>query len=333
MSKPTDINDLAKSGALPADPAKEAKPVNQKAREEAEEAARLVSLKSMLEDSAKRAFLPRQETLHLTTGHWEMDQDTGGFRRGCVWVFGAKSSWGKSSHLLMAADENIKRGKRVLIVSAEDPKDLYADRWMVRRARVSRYRFQNQSLDVYERDKIHNVIRGAEDVPVYLSAIGKGVEWAAKKVRQIIKAEGIDLVAWDYLHAFDNEKPMKDRRSQLNYIARTMTDCTKTADVAGIIYAQITPDEKASGPPDMYVIRDTKDVVNAAEVVAVGFDASGKEKRGDQFVAEPGARVVILAKNKPGPGAKGRIYAMKSDNTHGCFDVTEKPSTADDYFG
>src|SRR5690606_40381223 len=53
-----------------------------------------------------------------------------------IWVFGADTSWGKSSLFVSVADENLRRGKRILIVSAEDPPSLYGDRLLSRRAQV-----------------------------------------------------------------------------------------------------------------------------------------------------------------------------------------------------
>lgn len=325
--KAEDLNDLAKQGRLPADPKVHAVPVNGQAREQAEEEARVVTVRQMLKSSLTRALRPKERQDILTTGHWEIDRDTGGFRKECVWVFGGKSSWGKSSFLVMVADENIKRMKRVLIVSSEDPESLYGDRLMIRRARVDRHRFAAGCLTRDEQGRVNDVAGAGEDLPVYLDARGKSVEWAAKRVRRMVAAEGVDLVAWDYLHSFDQEKPSPngDRRNQLNYIARVMTDTVKTTGRAGVIFAQVTPDGKEL-IPDMYSIRDTKDVVNAAEVVGIGFEPVMKVERGAGVIAaDAGSKAIVLAKNKPGPGPKGRVYGMKSDLEHQCFDAFEDP--------
>lgn len=320
----TDINERRQRGDLPTDPSVEAVPVSRVAREQAEDEARLKTYRTLLSGAHERAITPKTAENQITTGHWEVDRDTGGFRPGFVWVFGAKSHWGKSSSLVMFADENIKRGKRVLIVSAEDPDALYADRLLMRRARVNRYRFSEGRLTPEEHRTVAEVVSRGEDVPVFLDAIGKSVEWAAKRVKKIIQAEGIDLVAWDYLHAFQKEKSFSETRQGLNYIARVMTDTTKNANVAGVIYGQVTPDTKAT-VPDMYEIRDSKDVVNAAEVVAIGYQPSDKVERdvdGQRVVvAEAGTRAIVIAKNKPGPGPAGRVYEMGSDKECGCFDV------------
>jgi replicative DNA helicase len=329
VSKAEDINDLAQQGKLPSDPKVHAQPANANAQEKVADDARLLTVKQLLTTSMAGALKKKDTKNLLTTGHWEIDRDTDGFRNECVWVFGAKSSWGKSSYLIMIADENIKKRKRVLIVSAEDSPGIYGDRLMIRRSRVDRYRFTLGCLSDDEKGRVRDVVLRGEDVPVYLDARGKGIEWTAKRVRQLVQSENIDLVAWDYLHAFEKDKRIDDPRLGFNYIARVMTDTTKTTGRAGIIFAQVTPDNKEL-VPDMYTIRDTKDVVNAAEVVGIGFEPRAKIERDQDgqkiIVAEAESKAIVLAKNKPGPGPKGRVYGMTSDKDHQCFDVTPNPS-------
>jgi replicative DNA helicase len=331
VSKAEDINDLAKTGKLPADPRSEAKPVNQAAKTKVEDEGRLVSVKQMLVGSLERALKPVADRKIITTGHYRMDRDTGGFQKGDVWAFGADTSWGKSANLLMLCDENIRRGFRILIVSFEDPERIYADRLMMRRSgfgvpanRVNSHRFKNGNLEPDERDRLVDVCNGGEDVPVYFNAVGKSVEATCKQLRKIVPQEGIDLVAFDYLQAADHDKPQKDRRLQLNYISRVMTDTIKTLNRCGIIYSQITPPED-NKIPGKYSLRDSKDVSNGAEVIAIGFEPAVDIKRGETTLAKAGEKVIRLAKNKPGPGKKDEYYLQNWDSDHGCFDVVQDP--------
>lgn len=326
--KSEDINDRAIGGTLPIDPTVEAKPVTKSAKLEAEDAKRVVTVKAMLNEA--HGAIGKKTRDVITTGHYEIDRDTSGFQKEFVWIFGAKSHWGKSSYAVMVADENLKRGKRVLIVSAEDPSRLYGERLLMRRARVNRYGMQSGRLSSDELSRVTNVVSRGEDVPVYLNSIGKSVEWATKQVRRLVLSESIDLVMFDYLHAFDKEKNLNtDRRGILNYIARMMTDTVKELGCAGLIFGQVTPDTKAD-VPDMYEIRDSKDVVNAADAVAIGYMPKAQVERNVNgqrvVVAEKDERCVVVAKNKPGPGPAGRIYRMGSDQEHGCFDIVDDPN-------
>lgn len=323
-----DENDKLKDGELPVDPIEGTEPVNRKAKARAEDEARLLTVQGILKASWDEATAPPSTKRILTTCHWEIDRDTGGFCDEDVWVIAGKSSWGKTSFTIACADENIKRGARVLIVSGEDRPSLYGTRLMIRRTQIDRYRYATRRLNTEEFDRGLDVVSRAERIPVYLDARGKTVEWAAKRVKQIVAKEGIDLIFWDYLQCFDKEKHTQDQRLAMTYIARVMTDTIKTTGKAGAILSQVTPDEKAN-VPDMYSIRDSKDVANAAEVVAIGFSSKATIDRdvdGQKvMIATEGERVMVLAKNKPGPGPMGRIYRMGT-NTGGFFENVPSPT-------
>lgn len=263
----------------------------------------VVSLREMLAGSERRAAQRAREgaptSVPLSLGHWQLDRDTGGLRAGKVAIVGAQSHWGKSSYALMVADLAITAGKRVLIVSAEDDCDTYADRWLQYRADIPKARFESGLLTPGNLDKIADAAQGAPDIPVFLDAIGRTPEWTVRQVRSLIRSEQIDLVMFDYLGAWVNEKTSgDDQRLRLNYVARLFTTVIKTTKVAGLMFSQITPGDNKG----MYSLRDSKDIANAAEVILLGFkDDKGPNE--DQ-------RVIKLVKNKPGPAKAGAIYEM-----------------------
>lgn len=312
MSK--DLNDQLQAGELVDDLTKGATVM-------ASDVPRTFTVSDLLTDSYERARAPRSQ-LACTTGHYAIDRATGGFEKGSVWAFGAETNWGKSSWLVMIADENIRAGRRVLIVSAEDDQKLYGDRLMLRRARVSAERFKAKQLQADERQRMHEVAAAGECQPVFFDARGRSVEWVASRTKQLVKEYGIDLVAFDYLQAFDSDKRHQDRRNQISYTARTLTDVPKLANISGIIFSQITVVE-GKPYPDKNSIKESKDVGNAAEIVVMGFTAAKSIVRKDGTpLVEAGERALNLDKNKSGP--KG-MFPVKWDTHSACFDVTLDP--------
>lgn len=317
-----DENDRFKDGTLPADPADDSKIVS-------DDVPRVLTVRDLLEGSIKRATQRRARGI-CTTGHYQLDHITGGLRPGFVWVIGAGTSWGKSSLLVMLTDENIKKGKKVLIVSAEDPESLYADRLMARRSRVSADAIRKREIDGAQLDKMNDEARKAEDLPVFLDARGRSVEWLAPRIKQLIVKYGIDVVAYDYLQAFDNQERQQDRRNQISYIARVLTDVAKTAipgGVAGILLSQITEDGKKAHP-DKHSIRESRDVSNAGEVVALGFTPEKPivKSEGGEVLVRAGERCLFVDKNKDGP--RGALIALPWDEECACFETVEDPETA-----
>jgi len=255
---------------------------------------------------------------------WELDGDG-------LFLLGDCTVTHNSSFLVMIADENLKRKKRILVVSAEDSEKLYGDRLMLRRTRNNANRLRSKKVTPEEREKMLQVEEKAEESPVFLDARGRGVEWVSRNVKQIIKEQQIDVVAYDYLQAFDNEKPQQDRRNQVTYIARTLTDITKSLDKTGIIFSQITV-EKGKPMPDKHSIRESRDVSNAAEVVLLGFipekDLMGQSReagRPPELLVGAGDKAILVDKCKNGP--RGAMIRMPWDNDSACFDTVLDPET------
>lgn len=324
MSK--DLNDRLQDGGLPEDPASGSRIV-------AADVPRVLTVQDLLLESRRGATERRTRGL-ITTGMGKIDGITGGLQDGFVWIFGASTGWGKSSLSVMIADENLKakQPKRTLIVSVEDSERIYGDRLMCRRARISADRLRKKRLSREEIAAVTDIANRGEDAPVFLDARGKGVEWTAKHTKRIIIEQQIDLVIFDYLQAFDNEKPQQDRRNQINYIGRTLTDVVKNArggsGIAGIIMSQITEDAKKV-IPDKYSIRESKDVAHAAEVVVLGFTPvqdilpAGAERGDTEPIARKGQRHVYIDKVKNGP--RGAILPMSWDNESACFNAEADP--------
>ncbi len=311
-----DVNDKLMAGNLPFDPTQDAVVV-------ANDFPRIKTVVELLRGGQERA-LSRADTRGLTTGNWYIDDATGGLMPGFVWVFGASSSWGKSSFLISMTDENIKQGKKVLIVSAEDDEKIYGDRLLIRRSKVSADNFRKRRLTNEEKHRIADVVQKGEDMPVFFDARGKSIEWVTAKVKQLIKEYGIDAVAFDYLQAFDGDKRQQDRRMQINYIDRMMTDTIKGAGVTGIIFSQITmPDGRPH--PDKSSIRESQDVANAAEVVMLGFTPDGDVEVGGKVVAYENKKCVLLDKNKM--GQRGGFYAMDWNDESACFETVVSQET------
>ncbi len=316
-----DENDKLQAGKMPADPTADAPIVSA-------DVPRVMTVRDLLR-SSRQASQEKNARGLVTTGNYRLDEITGGMMPGFVWVFGADTSWGKSSFLVMLADVNLKRKKRVLIVTAEDSERTYGDRLMCRRARIDANRLRRKLMTAEEYNAMLKVEQEAEDAPVFLDARGKGVEWTAKHTKRVIQEQAIDVVAFDYLQAFDTEKPQQDRRNQVTYIARALTDVVKSLDRTGILFSQITVD-KTKPIPDKHSIRESRDVSNAAEVVLLGFKpekdvmaASRDPGRPPELVVAAGQRALFVDKCKNGP--RGAILHMPWDNTSACFDEVVDP--------
>jgi len=236
-----------------------------------------------------------------TTGIPDLDTDLGGHVAGMVTWFGAATNWGKSSFAIQSYEEAALTGKRVLVVSAEDTRELYARRMLARRANLSAYRLRQRMIpagDEFER--MLRSVESAREVPFFVDAIGYKVEQIAARIALICRAEDIDLVIVDYLQAIGAQRRTEDRRAEVTYVARTLTDAVKTIErgpPAGLFFSQIRR-LRDGEVPGMHELKESGDIENMADNVLMGY------------AREDGARAIRICKAKD---AAKYDYLMKWD--------------------
>lgn len=315
MSK-GDQNDLHKAGLLPDDPTADTVVAS-------DDVPRVRTAQALLAGALERAMQP-WDTRHVsTTGHYRLDDLTGGMRPGFCWLLGAATSWGKSSFATMLADDNLKQGRTVLIVSSEDAESVYADRLAQRRARVSANNLRHRRLSTEEHAALTSEVGRAERRPVYIDARGRSVEWLMPRLKQCIAEHKIDIVIFDYIGTFASKERQQDRRNSLLYIGRVLTDIVKQANVGGLILSQLT-EVAADDRPSHANIRDCRDLAHAAEVVLIGWTPEEDVvSREGKKLARAGSRCIVVDKNKTGP--RGALIELPWDERSACFESVTDP--------
>jgi len=320
-----DDNDRAIEGTLPDDPTQGTRKVA--------EAPRLRTAHDLLAGAMLRAF-SREPRVACTTGHAEIDRMTGGILPGWCWVVAAVTNWGKSTWATAVADTNLRAGRGVLIVSFEDPEEMYGDRLLLRRARrdavrkINADRLRLRELQADELQLVTEVVNAAERKPMFLDAVGRKGEWVAKALENILDNVPIDLVIVDYMGEVRSGQRQQDRRNEVSEMGALIRGVIKRKKRAGIILSQITiPDGDQDRFPRMNQVRDSRDLINAAEVVAMcgipKADVAGKDGR---VRAHAGTRAMLLEKVKQ--GRKGMVQ-LNWDDEAACFVDVEDERTSD----
>lgn len=320
MSK-GDQNDALRAGTLPDDPLEGTELV-------ADDVPHVLSDGALLEGARARIRTPWNKQQISTTGHYELDRLTGGPRKGFCWLLGAESSWGKSSFAVMLADDNMRQGKTVLIVSSEDGEDVYGDRLLQRRARISADSVRARKPSANESAAIDRAVEQAAQRPIFIDAMGRSVEWLAPRLERCIAEHNVDIVIFDYVGTFAAKERQQDRRITLMYIGRVLTDVVKRAKIAGVLMSQLT-DTNEGRRPNKNSIRDCRDLAHAAEVVLIGWipekDIKGIRRSTNKEVVlcRAGQRALLVDKNKTGP--RGALIELPWNEHSACFDSTPDP--------
>ena len=281
---------------------------------EKDEDCRVYTVRELLEEAVVRSQMADNDS-RGTTGHHQIDALTGGLRPGHGWLVAAESSWGKSSFLISVADENLKRGKKVLIVSFEDPRYLYANRLLCRRARIDAMHLRDRKLTSDEKDAVASVVRNAEPVPFYVEAMGKPIEELVVQVRKLVKDEGIYLVAWDYLQEAKTRRRYQDERVRFRETAAMMRNVGRITDCCTMILSQVT-EQTGKKYPDKNSVRECRDASNAAEHILIGFTPEENIVKDDKIVVVGGTKCMKIDKSKDGETG---VVALDWCKTSACF--------------
>lgn len=220
----------------------------------------------------------QRDPRRVSTGLPTIDKHTGGFQHKHVSVFGAGTNWGKSSYAVMLSDCTFAAKQRPLLVSFEDSEELYGRRLTARRAEVNPNVLRNNGYtpDDQQWHRVLMTAQNAERVPFFINGIGRTVERVATDIRCICAAEAIDIVIVDYLQAIQCSKRCQDRRNEITYIARVLTDAIKGSGAAGLMFSQFKRTLGNGDVPTMQDLKESGDLENAAEMVFVGYlDSDG----------------------------------------------------------
>jgi replicative DNA helicase len=317
MSDRPDQADLARAGKPLPDAKTNVRPV-------ALNVPRVLTVLDLLTASVMKLDEPKG--LRCTTGNYELDRITGGFRPGFTWLFGAATSFGKSSWLVAVADDNIRAKKKVLIVSSEDTEEVYGDRLMVRRSKVDATRYRDGALHDFEREAVNAELAKAEEIPVFVDARRYPVEDLAGHLKNIIREHAIDLVAFDYVQEFRTKRRFQDERVKFREIASVLRHVTKDAKIAGIIFSQLTTNERTR-IPNRDNIRESRDMAHGAEVIVLGFepDSELKGPKGEVIAVE-GDKCLFVDKVKNGP--RNRILKAPWHDEGAYFETVRSPDQA-----
>ena len=237
----------------------------------------------------------KEKAPSCTTGHGDVDDLIGGYRPGKVAVLGAATNWGKSSWAVMAVDENLRRGKRVLLVSGEDDGITYGKRILARRSGLNAMELRDEVFEGIDdaeieqkRHRAWSTVCGAEDEPWFLDGVGTPAESLARVVAELCEEQPYDLVIVDYLQAFRCAQKRQDRRNEVTAVARVFTDAIKKAGAAGLLLSQIKRLDSDTREPTKHDLKESGDVENMAEHVLIGWH--GQQQR-----------LIKVDKNKDGP--------------------------------
>jgi replicative DNA helicase len=174
-------------------------------------------------------------------------------------------------------------------------------------------------LSPSERISMRETAALGEDKPLFVDARAWKGERIAKEIGRILDNVPIDLVILDYLQEVQSERQHQSTRDEVRVMARALREAVKSRMRSLIIVSQVTVGEDPDKWPRMNQIRDSRDVVNAADVVVMGgiaqadIPTSKTDSRPVMLAGERGLRVEKVKQGKKG------LVKLPWDDDAACF--------------
>jgi len=252
--------------------------------------------------------------LGLSSGLRSLDDVTGGFRRQCVYVCGARTSMGKTQFLLTVAYNVAKAGKQVAYVSLEQ-----SDKTAITRlAGIHLNCALSPKQDLPSKTKIREGFKLIHDLPIHLTDTAS---FSTEEVAQVIGESAAiygepDIVLLDYLGLLNDQGDRGENRAQLvGKMMHRLKALARDIDRPVIIAAQLNrASEGRTGSsrliPRLTDLRESGDIEQDADAVLLLH-------RHDYYVEQEGAEPdparmntldVYVAKHRDGPTGRATLH-------------------------
>lgn len=209
----------------------------------------------------------------LETGVTQMDDLTGGMRKGELWVIGAKTSGGKSILMLQIAAHALTAGKRVAIFTLEMGADEVIGRMISCAHRISIGEILNPRTS--SKSTLASITEAATSFSasglMVCDAADMTIESISGHCQRIADAGGLDLVVIDYLQMVSSPKIKgQNREQEVANISRACKQLAKRLKCPVLTATQLNEDGKA---------RESRAIENDAD--AVFLILNGKSSDGE----------------------------------------------------
>lgn len=233
----------------------------------------------------------------------EFDEDLGGYRRGCLYVWGYRTSEGKTVMALQQALENAILGRRVAVFSLEmDPAGL-GERAISYLTRQSKRTILDQLDEGEFQSALSETAAGlASKIRVFSDA-----RMTTDEIRDAARGMqldgGVDLVIVDHVQIVAPARATRERYREIGAITEELVVIAKTLKVPVVMMTQLNP--PAPGEKDVTPrweqIRESRDVALHATAIMLGWT---KWENGRPLYSR-------LKVDKNRYGVRGRTYAVE----------------------
>jgi archaellum biogenesis ATPase FlaH len=211
------------------------------------------------------------------TGFPQLDDKTDGFTRGDLFTVGANTGAGKSTWCVNAADNLLKRGKRVLYLSTELTRYQVYDKIFSLNTGLEYKKFRRGDFTDSERAQKDEFAKRFEQYELIINdLLSPNIE----QVRELIKREGPDILFLDHIHQIGSGS--SNLYGVLSQFTNDLKDVAKSFKLPVVVAAQFsrpermmdkeTGDMKIARKPTLYDFKACGEIENRSSTALLLYD-------------------------------------------------------------
>ncbi len=229
---------------------------------------------------------------------WQLDELTGGFYPGRVYVFGGRPGEGKSTAAAnIALHAAVDSRKEVLIISKEMPKVDVMGRLLASGAEVPLSEINARLLAPQNFDKLRAYVKKVNRPRITVDDRPRALSGIVNLARAHKHRHGLDILVVDYLQLIRTDGKSRTRENEVAEVSMTMKALSMELKCSVILPAQLNRGNvnRADSKPQMSDLRDSGQIEQDADAIVLL----------DRFEQGEDVKVpkvsFILAKNRHGP--------------------------------
>ena len=233
----------------------------------------------------------------LTTGIFQLDYWTTGWKPGDLIIIAARPSMGKSSYAIQNAYEIAKQGKTVVVFSIEMAKAVIAEKLLSAVGEFDGQEMRIGAIDAKGFAKMANIVAGFQSINLFVDDTASITLSGIRSKCRRLKAEvGLDFIVVDYLQLISEKA--ESRVQEISAISRGLKILAKEFSVPVMALSQLNRavEQTADKRPNLSHLRDSGAIEQDADTV-IFITRPEYYNPEDQ----PGIAELILAKQRVGP--------------------------------
>ena len=255
-----------------------------------------------------------KELSGITTGFKRLDQITGGFQKGGMYIVGARPSVGKSAFMGRMVYKAAKAGFKVGIISLEMTDNQIAARISSLVTDIEYWRiYRSRMVDEEQRDHFYRKTHQLSEMPIVISdQTGVDVADVKAKIARLKNKNKIDILFIDYLQLLDTDERERNvnREQQVSKMSRGIKLMAKDYEIPVVVLAQLNriSETTADKKPRLHNLRESGSLEQDADgVLFLHRDWMSGIKENEDGSSTENEADIIIAKWRDGEVTEYKI--------------------------